>query len=81
MFVCCECGEIFSNYIRWKEDRGECFGFPTYEELCGSPCCGGNFVEAFKCDCCDEWITDDYIKVEDKRYCSECYTPMELGDE
>lgn len=83
MFVCCECGKIFSDTIKWKEDRGEHFGFPAYEEYYGSPCCYGSYTEAYRCDCCEEYIqTEDYIKTMDGlRYCEDCIEYMKLGDE
>lgn len=83
VLVCLECGEIFSNPTIWTEDRGECFGAPAYEELSGSPCCHGAFAEAFRCDCCGEWITtEEYIRTKDgERFCEECFTLVKLGDE
>lgn len=82
LFVCIECGKLFEAPANWKENRGECFGFPTYEELSGCPYCYGNYTEAHRCNCCGEWITGDYIKVEDSnRYCENCFIHMELGDE
>lgn len=45
MFVCVECGLEFDEPIEWKEYRGECFGFPAYEPMCGCPRCKGNFEE------------------------------------
>lgn len=82
LFVCIECGETFLEPARWEEDRGECFGFPTHEAVAGCPYCFGSFTEAHRCECCDEWIVDDYMKTEDgKRYCSNCTTQMKLGDE
>ena len=81
LFVCLECRKVFEEPIYWREDRGECFGFPSCEECCGSPCCHGAYTEAYECDCCGEPITDDYIKIEDKRYCQECYQTVELGEE
>lgn len=81
-FVCLECGNIFSEPTRWKEDRGECFGFPSYEEISGCPNCSGGYTKAYQCNCCGEWITGDYIKVEDgNRYCENCFMHMELGEE
>lgn len=83
LFVCKECGGIFSEPIYWKEDRGECFGFPTYENCCGSPCCLSSFAIARKCDCCGDYITtENYIKTNsDERYCEECFQYMTLGEE
>jgi hypothetical protein len=82
LFVSIDCGKMFPEPARWKEDRGEYFGFPTSEEFVGCPYCYGPHMEAHRCDCCDEWIVDDYIKTEDgKRYCNNCITHMELGEE
>lgn len=80
-FICLECGRVFEEPIEWKEDRGECFGFPAYENLSGCPYCHEAYVEAYRCDCCGEWITDSYIKVDDKRFCNGCFTNYDLGDE
>ena len=82
MFICCECGKMFEDIAIWREYRGECFGDPSYEELWGSPCCYGNYVEAKECSCCGEYITDTYVETYDgRRYCSECYIERELEDE
>lgn len=83
MFICCDCGSSFHEPVQWVEDRGECFGSPAYEQLSGSPCCYGAYVKAFRCSCCDEWITtEDYIKTNDgERYCEDCFQHMKLGDE
>ena len=41
-----------------------------------------NLTETYRCDYCGEWITGDYIKVEnDNRYCENCFKHMELGEE
>jgi hypothetical protein len=81
LFVCLECRKVFEEPIYWEEDRGECFGFPSYEHFLGSPCCGSDYTEAHRCDSCGEWITDNYIKVKYQRYCQDCYETFELGDE
>ena len=82
MYVCIECGQTFSEPIRWEEDRGEYFGFPAYEGVSGSPCCHGDYTKAFRCNCCDGWITNDYIKTDnDLRYCENCYQRISIGDE
>lgn len=81
MFVCLECGHLFSEPEYWSESRGECFGFPAYEEWSGCPVCRGSYIEAFKCDCCDEYITDDYFVVDDQRYCKDCCREQTLGEE
>lgn len=80
LLICIECGHNFEEPIHWKEKHG--LDTPPYEECDGCPRCGGAYTEAHRCDCCDEWISDDYIKTEDgKRYCNDCITHMELGEE
>lgn len=80
-FVCLECGEVFDKPIELKDDRGECFGFPAYENFSVCPYCHGAYTEAHRCDCCGEWITDDYIKVGNERFCNNCFLHYDLGDE
>ena len=83
MYICIECGSTFEDPVNWKEDRGEYFGFPAYEEYCGSPCCRGDYTEARPCACCGEWITTEtYVKTKDgDRFCENCFILMCLGDE
>ena len=82
MFVCLNCGDVFDEPIRWKEYLGERFGEHVYEYLTGSPCCKHGYEEAYKCDCCDDWIVDGYIKTDDgHRYCENCILHYELGEE
>jgi formylmethanofuran dehydrogenase subunit E len=82
MYVCKSCGNLFSEVKRWKEDRGECFGFPAYEEFVGSPCCQSGYAKARQCDSCGDYLIGSYIKLRDgSRYCEDCYQPMEIGDE
>lgn len=79
MLVCLECHAIFEEAEQWVERHG--LDTPPYEVTYGCPYCGGAYVEAYKCDNCDEWITGDYIKINCDRYCEECYTVYELGYE
>lgn len=80
MWVCTSCGHLFSTPDYWKERHGLDYG--PYESQSGCPQCGGTYVEAHKCDYCDEWIDGPYIKLESgERICENCYTKMELGDE
>jgi hypothetical protein len=81
MFVCIECGGVFDEPITWEERHG--LSTPPYEQLSGSPCCHGAYAEAFPCACCGEWITSErYVKTKDgDRFCEECFTLVELGDE
>lgn len=80
VFVCIECGRTFETPDYWTETHG--LDTPPYEEFSACPYCGSDYTEAKRCDCCDEWISDDYIKTEDgKRYCNNCIAHMELGEE
>ena len=83
MYICRECGNIFDeNEIAiWKEERGEYWGAPCYETVSGCPCCKGDYVKTYRCNCCREWIEGGYIKIDDKRYCEYCYDKYELGEE
>ena len=84
MFICLDCGHIFDDdeVAVWQESRGEYWGVPCYETVSGCPCCNGDYVKTYKCDCCNEWITGDYIKTDDnQRVCENCYISMALGDE
>ena len=80
MFVCIECGNVFQEPMRWEEKHGLDSG--PYERFSGCPNCGSSYTKAYRCDYCREWITGDYIKVEnDNRYCENCFKHMELGEE
>ena len=55
---------------------------PPYEHFTVCPHCGGAFVEAHRCDCCGEFITADYVVVQDgRRYCEECYSIRNIEDD
>ena len=80
MFICFDCGQIFEMPEQWQETHG--FNRSPYEHFNGCPSCGGAYTKTYRCDCCDEWINGEYIKTEhDKRFCRDCYSHMELGDE
>ncbi len=80
MFVCIECGCLFDTPVYWEERHG--LDTPPYEQWSGCPRCYENYIEAFKCDFCGEYITSDYIKTEDdEKFCDNCYRVMELKDE
>ena len=79
MFVCVECGHLFTEPKHCVETHG--FRYGPFEEWSGCPLCGGNYVDAHQCDGCGEYIVDNYIKVEHQRYCQDCYETYELGDE
>lgn len=80
MFICLCCGRTFEEPNRWEEQHG--FDYGLFEKLSGCPYCGDGYAEAHKCDCCDEWITGDYIKINSgERICENCYITYELGEE
>ena len=80
MFICLDCGHIFSEPRHYTETHG--LERPPYEEWFGCPKCGGSYTKAHTCACCDEWIGCSYIKLEnDERICENCYTKYDLGEE
>lgn len=79
-FVCVECGCVFQEPKHYIETHG--LDTPPYEHFTVCPHCGGAFVEAHRCDCCGEFITADYVVVQDgKRYCEECYSVRNIEDD
>lgn len=83
-FICLECGNVFDedDIVSWSESRGEFWGVACSETVSGSPCCEGDYIEAYRCSCCDEWIEGQYIKLDDgERICDKCYTIYEVGEE
>ena len=80
LLVCTECGHLFEEPKYWQETHGLDSG--PYETWSGCPRCYGSYVETFTCDCCEEWIVDNYIKISDgQRLCNNCFSYKELGDE
>lgn len=78
--VCCNCGTVFNEYEveTWIESHGLEYGG---ERWSGSPCCHENYVEAHNCDCCGEIITtDQYVEIDDKKYCWDCITIKKLEE-
>ena len=82
MFVCTNCGHVFDEdeVVVWEEQHGLDYG--PYEQWSGCPRCTHNYVEAHRCDGCDDWITGRYVKLDNgKRFCENCFSIMELDDE
>ena len=72
MFVCSECGHVFDEPKRWKEKHGlDC---PPYENFSGCPSCGGAYADAPICDCCGDYISGDFVVIDDQTYCDNCFT-------
>ena len=81
MYICLECGAKFETPTSYREYRGECFGYGSYEEFDACPCCGGAFTETYECDGCGELITGEYVELVDgSKYCEECYCVKDIGE-
>lgn len=72
MYVCLDCGCVFEEPESYCEKHGLDYG--PYEEWDGCPSCGGSYTETYRCDCCGEWITNDYVQIDDERFCDNCFT-------
>ena len=79
MHICLECDKMFESPKYYVETHG--LATLPYEVYAGCPYCGGSFTTAHECASCGEYIEDEYVKIGDQRYCSECYTKYELGEE
>ena len=80
MFVCLDCDKLFEEPKHYIETHG--LESPPYEEFEGCPYCGGTCVETYRCDCCGQWLVGSYVKTKEGfRYCDNCYTGHELGEE
>lgn len=78
MFVCLDCHSLFTD----PEHRVCCHGLETYpyENTDVCPFCGGPYVAADKCDCCNEYIQDKFCEVLGYKICESCFALKELGD-
>lgn len=54
MYKCTDCGHLFENGEQKtiKENRGEFWGSPAYEEIAVCPLCGGDYEEIEPCKIC-----------------------------
>lgn len=70
MYKCMECGHLFEEGEQktWKEDRGEYWGSPCYEEISGCPLCGEAYEVAVACKKCGGY---GYMG-EGREYCNVC---------
>lgn len=78
-YICLDCHKIFDDPKHYEERHG--LDTPPFETWYGCPRCGGAYTEAYTCARCNEWIRGEYIKVDDERYCEDCYVVLEVGDE
>jgi len=70
MFICNECRELFEDPKPMREYHSEVDGYERYD-VC--PICGCEDIEeAYMCEECGEYITDDYRKREIFDLCKEC---------
>ena len=80
MYICLDCGEVFSQPRRYKETHG--LESPPYEIFYVCPCCGGDYTETYQCDECGDWITGKYIRTDSgQTICDNCYCTYEIGEE
>ena len=80
MYLCVNCGELFEEPVQYVETHG--FSSPPYETFYGCPSCCEPFVETVRCDECGEWVTGEYIKLNNGYIiCSNCYTLRDIVDE
>lgn len=71
MNKCEECGHVFADedIARWKEDRGEHFGFPCAETMSGCPKCKGGYTKLKACELCEQEVIEEDSP---ECYCDEC---------
>lgn len=72
MYLCLDCKNTFEEPKEYIERHG--FSHPPYEVFYTCPYCGGNYVEALLCSCCNNWVTGKYIELDDITViCEDCY--------
>lgn len=61
MYKCTECGRTFDdgNIATWEESRGEFWGQPAYERMCGCPYCYSSDYEEFDPDAIKDEESED----------------------
>lgn len=79
VYICLDCGETFEEPKRYTETHG--LDSPPYEEWNGCPSCGGAYVEAYRCDLCNDWINEEYVEIKNGyKYCENCFQIKEVGE-
>lgn len=60
MYRCLGCGKLFDadDVKKVEESRGEFWGFPCTEKMYYSPCCTGDYEEAYEDDEEDELMDE-----------------------
>ena len=71
MYICTQCNHIFEEGEEKiiRENHGEYFGFPAYEEYSICPVCGGQYDEAVDCSICGECHLEEDLT---NGICDEC---------
>ena len=54
-FICRDCGCEFDEFAHWEEPRGEFWGIPCSEPMCGCPDCRSSEIDEI-----EEVDEDDY---------------------
>jgi hypothetical protein len=72
-YKCLECGHIFEEgeEATWEEDRGEYWGTPCTETVCGCPLCKGDYEETTPCLICGSEHLHDEMTGD---ICESCLT-------
>ncbi len=79
MYICLECGKIFNTPKKCIETHG--LDTPPYETWHGCPYCEGNYTETYECDVCGQWITGEYVVLDDgTTACYNCYVIRDIAD-
>ena len=79
MLVCKECGEVFEDPNEYV-NRHVPENYLYNEHYTGCPYCGGAYVEAQICDCCGDYITGDFVVIDDQVYCDNCFTLHNISE-
>lgn len=75
MYICRECGQVFSEPERFNDPVGYYFGETAYEEWDVCPECGETSIEeAVKCHCGEYTLITEPL-------CRECKEDIEKGFE
>jgi hypothetical protein len=70
MYICKDCGEVFAECDTRSEYRGECFGFPAYEDYACCPYCESDDIEeVVVCKRCGKNFGESALTVG---LCSKC---------
>ena len=59
MFRCNNCGCEFEELAYWEESRGEYWGTPCSERMCGCPNCYDDDIDEIREDDEDEYNDDE----------------------